>query len=169
MQDLLAAYIATEVHFLDADAVTCRTGATGDTPGFGKRTDLVAAVDSSYVDAWVITAENPYGRQTNPEANRAFTAALGWDIVLAGFTCDTVECSSPSGDWSETSFLIFGKTDNHSAELASLVLRLARKYEQNAVFHFINGKQVVVPVLDPRFHGSREYTIEYSNQGGVRV
>lgn len=156
--ELREVYLATEVHFLNAAGQLCRTAPYDASFGPNQNT-LVSTVDPSFVDAWVITASNPKSEELDDAANNAYNLALGYDLLRAGFPVESVVCSSPDGRWSESSFLVFGKTFEQSNQLAILIRDLAVKYGQNAVFRFIADEQQVVPVLDLTTLGSRKYTV----------
>lgn len=157
--ELLDLYLATEIYFLNAEGETCKTGPfipSISQPGH----NVLSVVDTSYIDAWIITANNPLSRQIDDAANSAYNLALSWDLVREGFATELLKCSSPDGTWSENSFLIFGKTETESERLAKVILDLAVKYGQNAVFRFVGQVQQIVPVLDLRTQGARHYSVQ---------
>ena len=157
--ELLELYLATEIYFLNAEGETCKTGTFTESAGQSGQT-VMSVVDSTYVDAWVITANNPRSQQIEETANLAYNLALGWDLAREGFATELVTCSSPDGTWSEDSFLVFGKTEQESQRLARVIRDLAVKYGQNAVFRFVGQEQQIVPVLDLRTQGARRYSVQ---------
>ena len=88
-------------------------------------------------DFYMITAANPYSQLLTDEENKARSQSLHVelsnisDLILPAIGRD------PSGDWSEHGWVL-------SSRDASLLIDLARKFQQNAIFKFSkSGKQVI--------------------------
>ncbi len=69
--------------------------------------------------------------------------------------------SSISGDWIEESLAIWAPESKLGDELMDVVLKLAVEFEQNAVFKFLDNRQILVPVLAKEAVGSQLYCVNH--------
>lgn len=70
------------------------------------------------------------------------------------------------GDWLEESFAVWGLDSQLPDEMGKLVLSLANKFEQNAVFKFEANLQILVPVLVNEANVSQVYCLNHYSKPG---
>ena len=158
---LLEAYLATEIHFVDAEGRECKTRSFVEGNRLAHQTTLAQSLAVSFTEAWVITAENPFSNTLGDNANKARNLKLQTMLAGAGFVPIKVRGISPDGKWVESSFLVFAENPEKADVLKNLVHRLATKFEQNAVFQFKGDQQILVGVARPKIQGSRKYGIQF--------
>jgi hypothetical protein len=159
--ELLSAYLLTEIHFTDNDGLVWKTAsalASSDV------VDTVACViDPACSEAWVITAENPFSNELSERENATRMNSLAADLVAAGLTPRSVRGTSPDGRYSEASFLILSNDASEASDIRYIIDELANKYEQNAYFRIHGNVQELVPGMNAAFAGSRGYALQRVN------
>ena len=132
-QDLWAVYLATEVRIeLSSGEVVA-----------------VRAIDGPVVDAWpldareawIITACNPRSVQLADAENEARHLALGDALRTAGYQAlPATGCATDGSEWREPGYAVLDAPFH-------VIDDLARRWEQNAVFHWSPDRWVLVGVL----------------------
>ena len=93
--------------------------------------------------------------------NRERQLALLSELQKSPFSFLQGTASSISADWSEESIAIWALEGKLEKPLEDLVLTLAEKFEQNAVFKFHDDLQILVPVLVEEAEGSQIYCVNH--------
>jgi hypothetical protein len=162
--ELLNAYLQTEIHFTDSDGRLWKTAAAASRSGVVGT--VMSAIDPASSEAWVITGENPLSYAKSEHDNSIRMDALNRDLVASGLAPRTVRGFSPDGAYSEASFLILNDESSGSRGIHGIIDELAQKFEQNAYFRIRGDVQELVPGVNPVFVGSRRYVLQRVN-GGV--
>ena len=110
---------------------------------------------------WIITAWNPRSQLSALHENRERQLTLLSELQKSPFNFLEVTASSISADWLEESIAIWAPEGKLDKPLEDLVLTLAEKYEQNAVFLFHEDLQILVPVLVEEASGSQVYCVNH--------
>jgi hypothetical protein len=110
---------------------------------------------------WIITAWNPRSQLLALPENRERQLTLMSKLQGSPFSFLEVTASSISADWIEESIAIWASEGKFEKPLEDLVLTLAEKFEQNAVFKFHNDLQILVPVLVEEAAGSQVYCVNH--------
>ncbi len=172
--ELLAAYLDTQFHFVlgGGPFVTVPVSVeqeTADFLGYPRviSDSLPALLGNEVAQVWVITAENPKSagsstREENDHRNDELRSAL----ERHGLMWHAARGQSPDGQHGEESFFLPSLHTENQTTLEMLVKRLARQFEQNAIFRFIDFEQILVGVLDPYFSGVRPYLIRTASDLG---
>jgi hypothetical protein len=155
--DLLLAYLDTEVTMRGHEGETVRVMRPG---AGGSAMSLPVYLEYLFVDAWVLTAFNPLSRVLSPAENAARMKELAQDVLRHDWLFDEAVGSSPDDVWSEDSFVIWGRTQEESDELAVELPQLAIKYGQNCIMRLVDSRKILVPGVDPFFSGETSYTLK---------
>lgn len=110
---------------------------------------------------WVLTAWNPRSKPLSLAENLERNQSLMFELQKGPSKFHLVRASSLSGNWHEDSFAIWGPATHLAAEVEQLVLALAGKFEQNAVFKFEGNLQTLVPILVKEAAGSQTYCLNH--------
>lgn len=115
---------------------------------------------------YVLTAWNPRSQPLSKSANQVRQEQLLFELQKTPVKFLSVTASSTLGGWLEESFAVWGPDIQFPDEFEEMVLSLAEKSEQNAVFKFEANLQILVPVLASEATGSQVYCLNHcSNQG----
>lgn len=93
-------------------------------------------------EAWVITACNPRSDLLSDDLNAARNGVLRSELTAAGWQPVESVGRQANGDWREPGFVIVGNA-------GATVLDLARRHDQNAVFHWTPTEWAIHGVLQP--------------------
>lgn len=85
----------------------------------------------------VITAHNPFEELLSDEENKHRNNALLSELNKCDAEIKPVTGQSPSGDWQEKSFAVYGLTREQACEIA-------RKYQQRAIFELTVNELLVI-------------------------
>jgi hypothetical protein len=110
---------------------------------------------------WIITAWNPKSQLLALHENRERQLRLLSELEKSPFSFLEATASSISADWLEESIAIWVPEGKFEKPLEDLVLTLAEKYEQNALFKFHEDLQILVPVLVEEAAGSQVYCVNH--------
>jgi hypothetical protein len=110
---------------------------------------------------WIITAWNPRSQPLGLRENRQRQQTLRSALQKSPFSFLEATASSISADWLEESIAIWAPEGKLEKPLEDLVLTLAEKFEQNAVFKFDDELQILVPVLIEEAAGSQVYCVNH--------
>lgn len=115
---------------------------------------------------YILTAWNPRSQLLSKSVNQECQQQLLSELQKGHGKYLPVTASSTVGDWLEESFAVWGPDIQFPDEFEEMVLSLAEKFEQNAVFKFEANLQILVPVLVNEATGSQTYCLnQCSNQG----
>lgn len=150
MDELLNAYLKTEIVFRGIDGIDWGTVAV-DVPGSMVRTrgafELLGLDCNS---AFIITAWNPLGLELSQSQNELLQSSLETDLIANGVEFVPVVGQKPGGGWKEDSFLV----PNRSPwEIRQIILELADKFAQNAIFELTFSTMRVIGVRRPNMSG----------------
>ncbi|MFI0432153.1 MAG: DUF3293 domain-containing protein [Candidatus Nanopelagicales bacterium] len=132
---LWRAYARTWVEFVDVDgsvwAIEPVIRDADDTgPAVeGWREGVAAMCLAEVATAWVLTGHNPGSAPLPPSQNRQRHLDLAAAVAEAGHRGHEAVGRAMEGDWSEDSLLVCGAPED-------LVLDLARRFDQNAVYRW---------------------------------
>ena len=116
--------------------------------------------------AYVITACNPRSEKLSDAQNEVLNHLLAQDLEFFSIDFEEATCGDFEKGWLEKSFLLRHPEGLFAWEFEEVVLALAEKYEQNAVFKFSETERFVVPVLEPRASGSSRYSVGQFYESG---
>jgi len=85
----------------------------------------------------VITAHNPFGELLSSNENKQRNNTLLNELNKHDIEIKPVTGQSPSGDWQEESFAVYGLTRKQACEIAS-------NYEQRAIFELTVNELLVI-------------------------
>lgn len=115
---------------------------------------------------YILTAWNPRSEPLSKSANQEGQKRLLSELQKNPVKFLPVTASSAVGDWLEESFAVWGLDSQLPGEMGKLVLSLAKKFEQNAVFKFEANLQILVPVLVSEATGSQVYCLNHCSKQG---
>lgn len=136
-QDIWDAYCAAVVEIKPAD---------GDAFVVGPLTALGCVEQPSLIPGdtvWIITAENPGGRDHEPRDNAIYTQQLRAELRLRGLSALTARGGDLSWRHTEDSFAVIGLDENEA-------LDLGRRFGQDAIFAWDPDYWHVVSCLEER-------------------
>lgn len=116
--------------------------------------------------AYVITACNPRSEKLSDGQNDVLNHFLAQDLESSSIDFQEAFCGDFGKGWVEKSFLLRHPEELFEWEFEEVVLALAEKYHQNAVFKFSQTERFVVPVLEPRASGSSLYSVGLLYESG---
>ena len=115
-------------------------------------------------DCWIITAENPFSQSFDPVDNELRTKALREDLESYAIDFNYAEARANEGEWKEQSFVLWSKQRKNGLVTKNLLVALAGKYLQNAIFEYSSGTMTIVPALNTEVGGSRTYYTYRKNE-----
>jgi len=115
-------------------------------------------------DCWIITAENPFSQSFDPADNELRTKALREDLESHAIYFTDAEARATEGEWKEQSFVVWRKQRKNGLVIKNLLVALAGKYLQNAIFEYSSGTMTIVPALNTEVGGSRTYYTHRKNE-----
>ena len=89
---------------------------------------------------YMITAANPFSNQLTTQENTLLNEELKIDLERNGLAPLPGIGKDPSSDWFEEGWVVKGLNE-------SILIDLAKKYQQNAIFRFDGNTQFVVNCL----------------------
>ena len=115
---------------------------------------------------YILTAWNPTSQPLSKSANQVRQEQLLFELQKTPVKFLSVTASSTTGDWLEESFAVWGLDSKFPDDTGEIVLSLAQKFEQNAVFQFESNLQILVPVLVSEATGSQVYCLNHCSKQG---
>ncbi len=108
-------------------------------------------------DCWVITAQNPFSEGLDQTANDLRNESLMADLQAYDLGFSKAIARAIDDSWEEQSFAVWKQQRNGKAISRNLVIALAGKYSQNAIFEYTAGTMTIIPVLNIEVSGSAAY------------
>lgn len=139
-EELLRVYQETVISFKAADG---RKVSLQPTESPAPQRDSLETIKPGCYDAWVFTAENPKSALLSAKENRARMRELAKDLDKRGRDYQHAVGSSPNGDWSEESFIIWSRNQKESESIERQLEVLAEIYEQNAYFRLFKNQKFI--------------------------
>ena len=143
MNDLVEAYLKTEIIFSAQDGTHWATVSVSTTGGISRPGGALGLLGLEVSSAFVITAWNPLGQEHTVDQNEALQSRLINDLKSLGLTFMPVLGQEPGGGWKEDSLLI---PNLESINTLGKVLILADNYEQNAIFEVTDTSKKIIGI-----------------------
>ena len=155
-EELLELYFRTTLELRDDEGRTWRISPVS---GAERHSDPLEVL-SPFTDAFILTAENPESSgEYSAEQNAAATAELR--AILADSPVTFRDCPGFGwdGDHVEPGFAILAR-DEQAAERQEFALELARRFQQNAIFHLSADGLAIMGALRSDMRGLRTVICE---------
>jgi hypothetical protein len=155
-EDLVELYFRTTLELRDDEGRTWRISPVSGNERHSDPLDVL----SPFIDAFILTAENPESTgDYSAEQNAAATAELRSILTDSPVTFRDCPGYAWDGDHVEPGFAILAR-DEQAAERQELALHLARQFQQNAIFHLSADGLAIMGALRSEMRGLRKVICE---------
>ncbi|MFM1784014.1 MAG: hypothetical protein RLZZ579_291 [Actinomycetota bacterium] len=156
MSSLIDVYLRTEIILSATDGVTWGTVETNTKGSITGPGGLLGLLGIGADSALVVTAWNPLGKLLSIEDNERLQRELIADLNELGLVYFSVMGQEPGGGWKEDSLLVPVEDFQKTVEI---VLELARKFQQNAIFEITESTKRVIGVCMNELDGIVSYSL----------
>ena len=101
----------------------------------------------------VITAYNPFEQLLSDDENIRRNESLNAELSKLQIDIKSVIGKSPSGDWQEASYAVYGLTRQQACHIA-------RHYDQRGIYEILEDELLVIEVNTQEIKGRRARSIE---------
>lgn len=153
---LVDVYLQTEIIFTATDGVTWGTVEANSKGSVVKPGGLLGLLGLNSESALVVTAWNPLGKLLSIVENDRLQSELIADLNELGLRYFSVMGQEPGGGWKEDSLLVPASVPQITLRI---VIELARKYQQNAIFEVTQSTKRLIGVCMNELDGIVSYSL----------